>query len=211
MKFLKGAIVKKSTSSSQVAESSETGVKRKHSNEEESSDGSKSAEDSKKSKNDAEDETKVGSCLPGTTLEYPTSMKCIGILPGMGSYDDSSDTDCSSCSDQDDRRGKTHFDLLGRKVVLQEKDVKSWELAHISSLNVFNILHSQHWKIVRRIANIVYNSVSKASGTVSNWEFCVLSIAWNKANRITLPDFQNIELELLDIDWTVDSTIFVFK
>ncbi|XP_076302768.1 PSME3-interacting protein [Lasioglossum baleicum] len=44
-------------------------------------------------------------------------MKCIGILPGLGSYDDSSDSECSSDTDQDHSK----YDLLGRKI-LKDKE-----------------------------------------------------------------------------------------
>lgn len=43
-------------------------------------------------------------------------MKCIGILPGLGSYEDSSDSDCSSDTDQDPEPSHSKYDLLGRKI-----------------------------------------------------------------------------------------------
>ncbi|XP_023288186.1 protein FAM192A [Orussus abietinus] len=43
-------------------------------------------------------------------------LKCIGILPGLGSYQDSSDSDCSSDSDQESEQNQVKFDLLGRKI-----------------------------------------------------------------------------------------------
>ncbi|XP_053989205.1 PSME3-interacting protein isoform X2 [Hylaeus anthracinus] len=49
-------------------------------------------------------------------------MKCIGILPGLGSYEDSSDSDCSSDTDQDPEPNHSKYDLLGRKIkIVKEK------------------------------------------------------------------------------------------
>ncbi|XP_029038878.1 PSME3-interacting protein isoform X1 [Osmia bicornis bicornis] len=45
-----------------------------------------------------------------------SGMKCIGILPGLGSYEDSSDSDCSSDTDQDPEPNHSKYDLLGRKI-----------------------------------------------------------------------------------------------
>ncbi|OAD53667.1 hypothetical protein WN48_09634 [Eufriesea mexicana] len=50
-------------------------------------------------------------------------MKCIGILPGLGSYDDSSDSECSSDTDQDPEPNHSKYDLLGRKIeILKDKE-----------------------------------------------------------------------------------------
>ncbi|KAG7208412.1 hypothetical protein KM043_014644 [Ampulex compressa] len=50
-------------------------------------------------------------------------MKCIGILPGLGSYEDSSDSDCSSDTDQDPEPSHSKYDLLGRKIeTLKDKE-----------------------------------------------------------------------------------------
>lgn len=50
-------------------------------------------------------------------------LKCIGILPGLGSYKDSSDSDCSSDTDQDPELNQSRYDLLGRKIeILNEKE-----------------------------------------------------------------------------------------
>ncbi|CAK9821576.1 PSME3-interacting protein [Anthophora retusa] len=49
-------------------------------------------------------------------------MKCIGILPGLGSYEDSSDSDCSSDTDQDPEPNHLKYDLLGRKILLKDKE-----------------------------------------------------------------------------------------
>ncbi|XP_016915987.1 PSME3-interacting protein [Apis cerana] len=50
-------------------------------------------------------------------------MKCIGILPGLGSYEDSSDSECSSDTDQDPEPNHSKYDLLGRKIkILKDKE-----------------------------------------------------------------------------------------
>lgn len=45
-----------------------------------------------------------------------SGLKCIGILPGLGSYDDSSDSVSSSDTDQDPEPNHSKYDLLGRKI-----------------------------------------------------------------------------------------------
>ncbi|KAG8038101.1 hypothetical protein G9C98_006426 [Cotesia typhae] len=50
-----------------------------------------------------------------------SGMKCIGILPGIGSYNDSSDTDCSSDSEAE-YANPVKYDLLGRKIVIKSED-----------------------------------------------------------------------------------------
>lgn len=52
-------------------------------------------------------------------------MKCIGILPGLGSYEDSSDSECSSDTDQDPEPSHSKYDLLGRKIKLLKDKEKS--------------------------------------------------------------------------------------
>lgn len=53
------------------------------------------------------------------------ALKCVAILPGLGSYDESSDSDCSSDSEHDsDCRGKK-IDMLGRVIPPpKEKEVE---------------------------------------------------------------------------------------
>lgn len=56
-------------------------------------------------------------------VSLSSGMKCIGILPGLGSYEDSSDSDCSSDTDQDPEPNHSKYDLLGRKIeVLKDKE-----------------------------------------------------------------------------------------
>ena len=53
------------------------------------------------------------------------NMKCIGILPGLGSYVNSSDSDCTSDSDEEQEADckKIKYDILGRKIVhTKDKD-----------------------------------------------------------------------------------------
>ncbi|XP_012235241.1 PSME3-interacting protein isoform X2 [Linepithema humile] len=52
-----------------------------------------------------------------------SGLKCIGILPGLGTYDNSSDSDCSSDTDQETEPNPSIYDMLGRKIkVLKEKE-----------------------------------------------------------------------------------------
>ncbi|XP_071639424.1 PSME3-interacting protein isoform X2 [Temnothorax longispinosus] len=44
-----------------------------------------------------------------------SGLKCIGILPGLGTYDNSSDSDCSSDTDQETEPNPCVYDMLGRK------------------------------------------------------------------------------------------------
>lgn len=62
------------------------------------------------------DETVTGEKINVNTVGAVTGvMKCIGILPGMGCYDDSSSDD-SSNSDVEDIPPPKKMDLLGRKI-----------------------------------------------------------------------------------------------
>ena len=51
-------------------------------------------------------------------------MQCIGILPGLGLYPDSSDSEQSSDTDQELATG-VGYDLLGRKVSRHVKSKSS--------------------------------------------------------------------------------------
>ncbi|XP_012539293.1 PSME3-interacting protein [Monomorium pharaonis] len=53
-----------------------------------------------------------------TSNEY-SGLKCIGILPGLGTYDNSSDSDGSSDTDQETEPNPTVYDILGRKIRLR--------------------------------------------------------------------------------------------
>lgn len=55
-----------------------------------------------------------------------SGLKCIGILPGLGTYDNSSDSDCSSDTDQETEPNPSIYDMLGRKIkTLKDKEEKS--------------------------------------------------------------------------------------
>ncbi|EZA55892.1 hypothetical protein X777_04111 [Ooceraea biroi] len=52
-----------------------------------------------------------------------TGLKCIGILPGLGTYEDSSDSDCTSDTDQETEPSSSKYDMLGRKIkTLKDKE-----------------------------------------------------------------------------------------
>lgn len=57
--------------------------------------------------------------------EY-SGLKCIGILPGLGTYDNSSDSDCSSDTDQETEPNPSIYDMLGRKIKTLKEKEKSW-------------------------------------------------------------------------------------
>lgn len=98
------------------------GTKRKISETEESKDADKAENLSSGS------ETRIESGEKIVTEEKPVEsaakkvtspgLKCIGILPGLGSYyDDSSDSDCSSSDSEHEHEScSTKYDLFGRKV-----------------------------------------------------------------------------------------------
>lgn len=108
------------------------GTKRKHSESEDSKDCDREDE---KDKTSVEIEgitvnmesSSCGSKAKTSDIETDsqpaTGMKCIGILPGLGSYDDSSDSDCSS-SDSDHEHDTCHtkYDLLGRKIQIANEN-----------------------------------------------------------------------------------------
>lgn len=55
-----------------------------------------------------------------------SGLKCIGILPGLGTYDNSSDSDCSSDTDQETEPNPSIYDMLGRKIKpCKDKEEKS--------------------------------------------------------------------------------------
>lgn len=54
--------------------------------------------------------------------KHEAPLQCIGILPGLTSYDDSSD---SASSDTDSEMRRPNFDLLGRKVASKPKIVSA--------------------------------------------------------------------------------------
>ncbi|KAF5304790.1 hypothetical protein FQR65_LT07807 [Abscondita terminalis] len=58
-------------------------------------------------------------------LNRNTGLTCVGILPGLGYYEESSSDECSSDSDDDSAVESTKvakFDLIGRKIVTKAKE-----------------------------------------------------------------------------------------
>ncbi|XP_015120656.1 PSME3-interacting protein [Diachasma alloeum] len=53
-------------------------------------------------------------------MHNPSAFKCIGILPGLGPYDNSSDSECSSDSDHEHEHIK--YDLLGRELTMKHEN-----------------------------------------------------------------------------------------
>ena len=56
-----------------------------------------------------------------SAMKMSPGLKCIGILPGLGSYDDSSDSDRSS-SDSEHGFHNVKYDLVGRKILEPKLD-----------------------------------------------------------------------------------------
>jgi len=67
---------------------------------------------SRKKKNDDEDVQNGDTTAVG--------LQCIGILPGLGLYPDSSDSEQSSDTDQE-LGSASRYDLVGRKIPLETK------------------------------------------------------------------------------------------
>lgn len=112
LKLLAGVVVKKPAQLSR--ENEEKGTKRKHSDSEDE-------ETAQHSETRIPSEDKIEEPVIGTVSS--SGLKCIGILPGLGSYDNSSDSDCSSDTDQEPEQNSCKFDLLGRKIeTLVEKE-----------------------------------------------------------------------------------------
>ncbi|KAL6261277.1 hypothetical protein P5V15_008799 [Pogonomyrmex californicus] len=65
--------------------------------------------------NPESDEQKIMPNQVNSSNEY-SGLKCIGILPGLGTYDNSSDSDCSSDTDQETEPNPSVYDMLGRKI-----------------------------------------------------------------------------------------------
>ncbi|XP_078034324.1 PSME3-interacting protein [Augochlora pura] len=128
LKLLAGVVVKRTEKQKQGETT--RGVKRKLSSDE--------SKESSVSKDCQENEQKTSeilvcesSILHDVSLQTKTvvsdigGMKCIGILPGLGSYEDSSGSDCSSDTDQDPEPNHSKYDLLGREIkVVKEEIVK---------------------------------------------------------------------------------------
>lgn len=77
------------------------------------SDKSKDDEDTSKKRKDHDEEIQNGDSTS-------VGLRCIGILPGLGLYPDSSDSEQSSDTDQE-LASSSSYDLLGRKITRQTK------------------------------------------------------------------------------------------
>lgn len=56
-----------------------------------------------------------------TTLQKG-ALQCIGILPGIGKYEDSSDSEASESSDIEDYKATGIFDIVNRKICTKESE-----------------------------------------------------------------------------------------
>lgn len=61
-----------------------------------------------------QDADKQNSRTITSQIDKNSGLKCIGILPGLGTYEDSSDSDCSSDTDQETEPNPIKYDMLGR-------------------------------------------------------------------------------------------------
>ncbi|XP_063987314.1 PSME3-interacting protein [Diachasmimorpha longicaudata] len=83
-----------------------------------------SSKGSKRKLSDTDWSANLETTQNGTTLSpkmhHPSAFKCIGILPGLGFYNDSSDSDCNS--DSEPETGRPKYDILGRKITIPDED-----------------------------------------------------------------------------------------
>lgn len=107
MRLLAGAVVRK-----RPADVSQSPEEKKPRTGEKESCGEQE-ETTRKRKEREEEETQNGGVVD-------VGMRCIGILPGLGMYPDSSDSEQSSDTDQE-LASSIGYDLLGRKVSRQAK------------------------------------------------------------------------------------------
>ena len=126
LKLLAGVVVKRSEKQKQG--DATRGVKRKLSSDEsiETMKNEDCPVNEEKTTENIECETnalKDDSSENKTTVDNMGGMKCIGILPGLGSYGDSSDSDCSSDTDQDPEPSHSKYDLLGRKIKIEKEEI----------------------------------------------------------------------------------------
>ncbi|XP_076163327.1 PSME3-interacting protein isoform X1 [Ptiloglossa arizonensis] len=127
LKLLAGVVVKRSEKQKQGDVI--RGVKRKLSTTDENKDIPENEDcqvKEQKVTEDLEPETNTPKDVPleiKNIVNEMGGMKCIGILPGLGSYEDSSDSDCSSDTDQDPEPSHTKYDLLGREIKTVKEEV----------------------------------------------------------------------------------------
>ncbi|XP_069678696.1 PSME3-interacting protein isoform X2 [Periplaneta americana] len=110
VRLLAGAVVRKRPSETPAQAS---GDKKPRSAEEDGeADTKNSEEDASKKRKDRDEEVQNGD-------SGAMGLRCIGILPGLGLYPDSSDSEQSSDTDQE--LASSGYDLLGRKITRQAK------------------------------------------------------------------------------------------
>ncbi|XP_015510535.1 PSME3-interacting protein isoform X1 [Neodiprion lecontei] len=138
LRLLAGAVVKRTEKQPSGSDDTTKGSKRKLSEIEENGDVTvpklkecsmhavQTAETSGEKVNETKFATKTLTDVE-EVLEKATKMaggmKCIGILPGLGSYQHSSDSEASS--DTDEEIEHTKYDLLGRKIEPVKTEEKS--------------------------------------------------------------------------------------
>lgn len=85
--------------------------------------------DEKEDHTEKKEELHTSSCEPEKDAPKHTNtncgLKCVGILPGLGTYEDSSDSDCSSDTDQEAEPCPSKYDILGRKIKQMKDKEKS--------------------------------------------------------------------------------------
>ncbi|XP_011148089.1 protein FAM192A isoform X2 [Harpegnathos saltator] len=110
LKLLAGVIVKRSDKQKQKETSK--GIKRKLSTSDNDIDTTK--------KEEIDTSCEQAKNMP-KRVNSDCGLKCIGILPGLGTYEDSSDSDCSSDTDEETEPCPCKYDMLGRRIK-QSKD-----------------------------------------------------------------------------------------
>lgn len=137
LRLLAGAVVKRTGKQPTGSEVATKGSKRKLSETEEDNDTvltkgkdyprhvAEDVENSEKKLRETETEKKtlIDGTGAGKENKLAGGMKCIGILPGLGSYQHSSDSEASSDTDEEIEQPK--YDLLGRKIKSSKDKEKS--------------------------------------------------------------------------------------
>lgn len=129
-RLLAGAVVRKRTSDNAIGTDTPKKIclspnqgqeidKLNHTSEPNMLKESEKLEEKDKRKRKERDDTEING-VQSADLSNGEAMLCIGILPGMGSYHDSSDSEQSSDTDVD-LPSSTGYDLLGRKLQSSSK------------------------------------------------------------------------------------------
>lgn len=129
-KLLKGVIVAKNENvkrkatnmDDSTAKKAKLEMESKNAETEKKDTGDVAAKVEKKEEKKPENDRKTNS-TNSTDVDPNGGLQCIGILPGLGYYEESSSDECSSNSDMDSPvPSAIQLDLLGRKVVKKEKE-----------------------------------------------------------------------------------------